>query len=114
MSTGSVGPFWMITVSHIDSEGYPVYSVWKNGLFYARAPSRGVAESYTKTEVQRRQEMKALWDKGWEISRMSHGINLDGTDNFYWRVWYRDGSTPKVEYFNSEDHAKAFVAARGK
>jgi hypothetical protein len=109
MFTGSIGPFWMITISRIDIEGYPVYTVWKNFVPYATASSRGMAESYTKTEAQHRQEMKATWDRGWEIARMSHGINLDGTDNFYWRVWYRDGQTAKEKYFNKETDAKTFA-----
>ena len=113
VSTGAVGPFWMITQDRIDIEGYPVYTVWKNFSPYATASSRKQAESYTKTEAQHRQEMKAAWDKGWEIARMSHGVNMDGTDNFYWRVWYRDGTTAKTQYFNKESDAKAFVGSLG-
>lgn len=102
-------PLWLISMSHMDIEGYPVYYVYKNGTYYARASSREQAESYTKTEIQHKQEMKAIWDRGWEIARMSHGINLDGTDDFYWRVWYRDDKTVKVEYFRTETDAKSFV-----
>lgn len=106
------GSYWTITMSHMDIEGYPVYYVYKNGAYYARASSRAQAESYTKTEAQHRQEMKAIWDRGWEIARTSQTFHMDGTPDEVWRVWFRDGNTVKTEYFRTEFAAKTFVEAR--
>jgi hypothetical protein len=106
------GPFWMITISRIDIEGYPVYTVWKNLMPYATASSRKQAESYTRTPEENRRRIQAIYDRGWEIARIRHDVLMDGTVDETWRVWYRDGTTAKDEYFKSEAAAKAFVEAR--
>ncbi len=44
----TITPIWTISISRIDIEGYPVYTVYRNGFPFASAPSKSIAESYIR------------------------------------------------------------------